>query len=478
MKVLIAFLTTESDDPNMEAEFINGYELNGGTWTGTVDILENITANMIDADWLQDKVDNGYSAVIRNTGNQPNPSNQDLIYTDALNQGLAYITAVGSNEYSKNIPQLENYNAVIRCGSGERGSGNSTSYPCMFYDQAVESEPVNDLTGIFRCGDTYNISQIYRLTATRLAMSFENVTDVRTIGFFDWSVPLTINSLSGSDISPLPSGNFYVADFGTNYSGIVITVPATTGTAGLQNVTGQITYGADTMDVFIAGVEDYQPLIATGNAVTLNGISGFQNNPEGTYQIYQLVDFIGYRNLFKVNYSLGSGTSGGGGTASLPSQSYATPYIAGQLCWLKDRMGSDWYDVLGRAMKTASEYVSGYTYQDGFGYLNVADAVFETDITLDTPVIVADSNTAQSVIIFHWNPIPYAEQYEIYYKGELLDTLEAHVTEYSYSSGTREAKGVRRLWKVRAKRGTTYSEFSNELEQNYYANNGILAYTR
>jgi hypothetical protein len=382
-------------------------------------------------------------------------------------------------EFQKIIPQLKNYDAVIRCGSGERGSGNSTSYPCMFYDQAVESEPVNDLTGIFRCGDTYNISQIYRLTSTTLILRFENVADVRTIGFFDFSIPLTINSLSGSDISPLPSGNFYVTGFDTNHTGIIIQTPATTGSSvGFQNVTGEITYGADTSDIFIAGVEEYQPLIDTGNAVTLNGISGFDNNPEGTYEIYELVDFIGYRNVFKVNYSLGAGMSNGGGTASLPSQSYATPYIAGQLCWLKDRMGSDWYDVLGRAMKTASEYVSGYTYQDGFGYLNVADAVFETDITLDTPVIVADYLTTASLIIFHWNPIPYAEEYEVYYKGELLDTLEAHITTFRYSSGTREPKGIRRIWKVRAKRGTTYSEFSNELEQNYYANNGILAYTR
>ena len=34
MKVLIAYITTISDDPNMSAEFINGYELHGGTWDG------------------------------------------------------------------------------------------------------------------------------------------------------------------------------------------------------------------------------------------------------------------------------------------------------------------------------------------------------------------------------------------------------------------------------------------------------------
>ena len=123
------------------------------------------------------------------------------MYSNALNQGLAYITAVGSNLYNEIIPQLKNYNVPIRCGSGKRGTENATGYPCMFYDQAA-SEPSDEIEYIERCGTVYNISEIYRLNSTTLLMKFEGVTDVRDIGFFDHVIPFTINSLICSDISP------------------------------------------------------------------------------------------------------------------------------------------------------------------------------------------------------------------------------------------------------------------------------------
>ena len=74
----------------------------------------------------------------------------------------------------------------------------------------------------------------------------------------------------------------------------------------------------------------------------------------------------------------------------------------------------------------------------------------------------------------------FAEQYEVFYKGELVYTLDAHITEFynglvSTISSLRETKGQRRLFKVRAKRGNDYSDFSNELEFNFYCNGGILA---
>lgn len=479
MNVLIAYLTTEGDDPNMEQEFINGYELHGGTWTGDIDIEENVDFETVTTEWLQSKVDAGYDMIIRNTGMQNEEAILYAGFTSALDQGLLYVTAVGSNDANKNLSYFENYLPVVRCGSGQRGLGNATAYPCMFYDQALESEPVLDIEYIFQCGTSYTISEISRFTATTLLMKFEGVSDVRDIGFFDHGIPFYIDSLSGSDISPLPSGAYYTGGILADGVGIFFTVPATTGSAGYQSVTGSITYGNDTSDIAIVKVPTYQSLITYGGAVTIDGVSGFNNDIDGLYEIYAPVNFDGFGDKLKISAVTGGGSYEGGGTASFVSQSYATPYIGGQLAWIKDRMGSDWYDVIGRAMKTASRYTTpGYTYKNGFGYIKGDEAVLYSSLDLDTPVISEIPSNYYS-LFFKWNPVPYAEEYEVYYKGALHTTLKAHITEFKTTGSTisaaRESKSQRRLFKVRAKRGTDYSEFSNELEFNYYCNTGIVA---
>jgi len=480
MKVLIAYLTVESDDPLMSQSFIEGYELHGGTWDGTLDIVENIAQEDVTAEWLQAQIDAGYEMVVRNTGADNDENNFYSKYTDALNNGLLYVTAVGSNEFYKQIPQYENYLPVVRCGSGQRGLGNATGYPCMFLDQALGAEPILDIEYAVPCGDVYNISQIYRLTATTLFMKFEGVTDVRDIGFFGHGIPFYINELSGSDISPLPTGVFYTDGIDISTNSIYFTTPATTGTInGFQNVTGNLTYGNDTADRVLIKVPTYQPLNQAGYAIVIDGVSGFNMDINGVTAITTPLNFDGYKDKMLISAATGGGTYAGGGTASFPSQSYSTPYIGGQLAWIKDRIGSDWYDVLGRAMKTGSRFVSpGYTYQNGYGHLRGDLAILETDTALATPVIETIAGGGY-YIKFKWDPIPFADSYEVFYKNELYITIGAHITEFNSTvyliNSTREAKGQRRLIKVRAKRGNDYSEFSNELELKNYYNFGILA---
>ena len=480
MKVLIAYITTISDDPNMSAEVINGYELHGGTWDGEIDIEENVLETDITAEYLQSKVDAGYEMIIRNTISANDEGNLYSRFSDALNQGLLCVVPVGSNQYQKNFSYFENFFPLVRCGSGQRGLGNATAYPCMFLDQAIESEPILDIEYMFPCGTSYTISEVFRVNSTTLSFKLSGVTDVRDVGFFDHGIPFVIDSLSGSDISPLPSGFFATGGVATDGSSFFITVPATTGSSGWQSVTGSLTYGNDTKDVAIVKVPTYQPLSVTGNAVVLDNINGFEFNPNGVTEIYEPLNYDGFGDKLKIAAELGEGTYAGGGTASLPSQSYATPYIAGQLAWIKYRMGSGWYDVVGRAMKTGSRYASeGYTYLNGYGYINGDEAVLCTDRSLEAPVVV-DISVNYYTFKMKWNPIPFAEQYEVFYKGELVYTLDAHITEFANGftntiSSLRETKGQRRLFKVRAKRGNDYSDFSNELEFNFYCNGGILA---
>ena len=156
----------------------------------------------------------------------------------------------------------------------------------------------------------------------------------------------------------------------------------------------------------------------------------------------------------------------------VPYQSYSVPYIAGKMCYIKEQRGGDWQDTIGACIKTASE---GGTFDEinGYGIIDVtaaADILLDNDLT--TPVLTGTETSAGNYRLT-WVEVPFAKEYEVYRQGVLLVTVTAQVTLYA-DNLSRQSKGKRNWYKVRAKNGDVYSEFSNSVEYKYYYNTGIL----
>ena len=214
-----------------------------------------------------------------------------------------------------------------------------------------------------------------------------------------------------------------------------------------------------------------------GNGISLNGITGFANNPNGNVRVAEYVNQDLFGDKCKIDWNLGTGSYDGGGTGVFATESYSTPYIAGQLLWIKYTTGFDWYDVIGNAIVTSSNYPEFDTYS-GYGYIQIAKAVDSLiDKDLSTPVLVTEEALSGSVA-FYWNFIPYAKEYEVWFRGELIVTLNAHILRYILQPGSLGfypmiSNSRRNLIKVRAKNGDTYSEFSNEIEYQFYYSKAI-----
>jgi len=155
----------------------------------------------------------------------------------------------------------------------------------------------------------------------------------------------------------------------------------------------------------------------------------------------------------------------------VPYQSYSTPYIAGKMCYIKEQRGGDWDDTIGACIVTASEG-GVFDHINGYGIIDVSAAIGGLDTALETPVLTGSESSAGNFNI-EWNLIPFAETYEIYFRGELLDTVTAHITAYS-DALTRQNNSRKNFYKVRAVRGDEYSEWSNLVEYPYYYYTGIL----
>ena len=156
----------------------------------------------------------------------------------------------------------------------------------------------------------------------------------------------------------------------------------------------------------------------------------------------------------------------------VPYQSYSVPYIAGKMCYIKEQRGGDWQDTIGACILTASE---GGVFDEinGYGIIDVtaaSDVLIDTD--LETPVLVGTETSAGNFQLT-WNEIPFAKEYEVYFQNELLDTVTAQLTIYA-DTLSRQSKGKKNHYKIRAKNGDVYSEFSNIVEYDYYYNSGIL----
>jgi hypothetical protein len=156
----------------------------------------------------------------------------------------------------------------------------------------------------------------------------------------------------------------------------------------------------------------------------------------------------------------------------VPYQSYSVPYIAGKMCYIKEQRGGDWDDTIGACILTASE--SGtFDNINGYGIIDVtaaADILLDSDLA--TPVLTGTETSAGNYRLT-WNEVPFAKEYEVYRQGVLLATITAQVTLYA-DNLSRQSKGKRNWYKVRAKNGDVYSEFSNSVEYKYYYNTGIL----
>lgn len=155
----------------------------------------------------------------------------------------------------------------------------------------------------------------------------------------------------------------------------------------------------------------------------------------------------------------------------VPYQSYSVPFIAGKMCYIKEQRGGDWHDTIGACIVTASEDGT-FDNINGYGIIDVSAAVGILDTTLQTPILTGTETSAGSFITT-WNEVPYAEEYQVYFRGVLIATVTAQITTYA-DTLSRQNKNKRNYYKVRAVKGSTYSEFSNLIEYPYYYNTGIL----
>lgn len=471
MKVLALLLTTESEEPLFEDSFIEGYESAGGTWAGTFTIVENISADDMTVDGFFDEyIDDDYELCLRNTGAVSSP----MIYEPAQDAGMFFVNPVGSNFFEDQDPYLVNNYYLCFCGSGVRGEGNATAYPCVFYD-ASPLETAIDISNMNPGGVEYDITHIKRLSDTQIQIKLSGVSDTSTIAY-DHGIPFTISNLD-CDILPLPSGVLY-----TPYAGssdiITLNYTSTSGTGSFVATTGTaIPFG--TADELFVKTADAIALNIISLGINIQGVAGFTENPNGNYECVEFVNNDGFYDKFKIDFRSSGGAYTGGGSFRIVTQSYATPYIAGQLAYIKDALDCSWSEAYGRAMTTASNYPQ-FDEKSGYGYIDVASAIaqtdtalFDLDLSIDVHTYDAPSDTKYQTVT--WSIVPFAEEYEIWYRGELLDTVKSQVLKYTFTQ-TRGFKETKNYLKVRAKTGDEYGEFSNLIELPFYKYRKILAY--
>ena len=484
LKIKYAFLTSEDDEPDALENFIAGYELLGGTWEGTIDIDRNIDSNAFTQEYIDEQINKGYDMLIRNTAT--NIQQIDNVLSSAIKGGLLPVLPAASNGYhSPSFTTNKKLYSAVFCGSGSREYGNATASPCMFFDKS-DTEQYQEINEIRQCGTEYVISDIQRVSSDYMYIKLSGISDVRSIGIIEQGVPLYISTeLSGTDIFPLPSGLIYTSNLietaHPEYFRITHTTSAGTIGSYQSVLTGKLKYGITSLNednnkALI--IRDSYNVDYGGTGITLKDITGFSNNPNGTYQVTEYINQDGYGNKIKISFNLGSGTYAGGGSMLYATQSYSTPYIAGQLAYIKDITGYDWYDVLGNAIVTSSNY-SYFDTHSGYGFIRINKAVDKLiDKDLLTPEIILEYSQSGYIVI-NWNFIPFAKEYEIYFRGELIETVNAHILRYIIQPGAYDyypniSASKKNYIKIRAKRNDEYSDFSNEVEYTYYYYTGIL----
>jgi len=474
MKALYLFITTEAEEPQAVSQFIAGYQSNGATWAGTIDILENFADEDFDEDFVRAKKADGYDLFLRNTVTGVTYTTNYGICKDL---GMLYVVPSGANSRVF-IQGFQKKGANLICGAGTSEYGNATSYPCMFYDAAPYEADGFEINDIRQCGTVYNITHIQRRSSTRMLVTLDGVTNTDSIGLHTHGTPVYFADISGSDISPLPSGLKYVTYSGTgnffyiDHTTTSGTINAGFGVGNYQSVSaGTMTYGDTDSSQALVRYESYLALFP-GQGLTFSGVGGFDNNPNGLNASTWWSEVSGWGDICKIEYTLGSGSYAGGARLYYITQSYATPYIAGKLAYIKENLGVTWDDAIGLAMVTASEG-NVYDSVNGYGIIDPHSAItYSATKTLATPVLTQTINAVYSTTL-SWDIIPFAKSYEIYFRDELFETLPAQVTT-RICRIARQNKSKLNLFKVRAVNERGNGEFSNSVELPYYLQVGIL----
>ena len=206
----------------------------------------------------------------------------------------------------------------------------------------------------------------------------------------------------------------------------------------------------------------------TAWGITIQGVSGFSNNPNGIKAISD--GDLG--TTFRIVHTLGSGSyTAGSGSVSVASQSYGTPKVAGQLAYIQYACNeTDWTQTVSRAIQTASN--TSFDTYSGFGNINVDEAIeiFNTR-TLTAPVLSLTLNSG-NIFDVEWTIVANAQKYEVWFRGELITEYPAHITKHRFTLD-RQDKNKKNYVKIRAINGNDYMD-SNPLEIKYYYNKRII----
>ncbi len=476
MKVKYAFLTTESAEPQAVQNYIAGYEANGGVWIGTISIDENISDSDLYGDYIDNLLSDGYELLLRNTSVSTTILDS---FGDAVSEGLLAVFPSGLNFWHiTSASPATKKNTMVFCGSGDREIGNATGIPCVFFDKAA-TESYQDILSIKQCGASYNIIAVMRVDENTLYIKLEGITDVTTVGIIEQGIPLYINNLSSELRPQIVNELVYTSNIIFDNEFFTISYSTTDGDFGVwYDATGSLQYGSVFADEVLI-VRDGYNVDTQGSGISIKDITDFANNPNGTFEVSEYVNHDGFGNKIKINHLLGAGDYMGGGSMLFATQSYSTPYIAGQIAYIKDACGCDWYEAWGRALITASNYPDN-DVNDGYGYLNVNDAIAWTDLSLSSTEIMLgvftyNYGTETKIQTVTWNIVPFAEKYELWYRDELLITLDAHILKYQMNQ-FRGSKAIKNYLKIRAKRGDEYGEFSPQIELPFYHYKAAVVY--
>ena len=476
MKVKIDFLTSIDDELYFIENFISSYESTGLIWDGTIVYNEYVSDNDLDENYLNSLVNEGYELFLRNT--QISRGVSLNYFPDIVKNGLLPVVPSGRNEPTY-IPNMRNAFSGILCGAGDREFSNAMSYPCMFYDKSI-TENYIDINYMFKCGDKYDISHIQRTDSTTLGVKLQGyASNLHGTNIVEHGIPIIFTDVSGTDILPLPNGIYYTSYADENGNFFYIRFDSTSGTINngfdledYQSVTdGTVQVGdTDTTKVFIIREEYLNDISNSG--ITIKNISGFENNPNGINKVIDKVNYDFFGDKITIRHNLGDGTYAGGGSMLFTTESYTTPTVGGLITAIKVACNCDWMEAIGRAISTSSGFPI-FDSTNGYGYINFEDAVnFKNVNYLSTPVLNATIETAltTSSYEFYWSIVPFATEYEVWFRNSLyrIITGNAVTITFNIEEETYYTKSPKNYFKVRAKKGNIYSEFSNLIEAPKY----------
>lgn len=379
LKVRLALTGEESTEPYIRESFIAGYESSGLTWSGDLDIVENQnTTELFSSDYADCDIVT-YNSIA-----------SGLNYQSNYFGGTQYFIPAGSNSFRGEY-NTEDEDGKIRCGSGY--VDNATAYRCDFWDIDPYSGGNVNLEWIKKGSTVFPILGITRWAANVIGLQIPNDASTQ---FFEHGIPIRISGLTGTDISPLPSGQ-YILTYGS--PGLLLfSYTPTSGTIS------QISFQTPGAGDFKVGTADNRILlratyygfwgVVTGVGITLQGITGFDNNPDGSMGGYQ-ANYDGFGDKFELAYAVGSGSYTSGGTVRHDTESYSTPYMAGKFAALKDLITAYWgvvptnWQVRWLLKETASENGVFHSY-NGYGQMNLVAALA---YALSNPTIPEDPNT-------------------------------------------------------------------------------------